>query len=96
MLGWLKHLYSDSLDASYGRVLSTAAFITMVLLHVLIMINPYGIFKQLLYVPQLTTYLFYLAAGSYTVTSIKEAIRNVNSYLHKDDNGHDLPQLPTQ
>jgi hypothetical protein len=77
MREWLKHLYSDSPDSSYGRVISTCAFLCMIGLHILVMYNPYKLITNTSYVPQFTDKLFYLAIGGYSVTVIKEIAKVV-------------------
>lgn len=71
-LSWLSKVYSDDVSASFGRLISTAAFIVMIILHIVILINPWKIFTNFTYVGKLTDYLFYLTVGGYSVSSIKE------------------------
>ncbi len=71
---WLGKVYSDDQSASFGRLISTASFIIMILLHIAILINPYKIFTNFTYVDKITDYLFYLTVGGYSVSSIKEVV----------------------
>jgi hypothetical protein len=71
-LNWLSKVYSDDVSASFGRLISTAAFAIMILLHIVILINPWKIFTNFTYVGKFTDYLFYLTIGGYSVSSIKE------------------------
>jgi len=77
MKDWLKHLYSDAPDASYGRVLSTLAFLVMILGNLWIMANPWGLLKTLSYVPQINQYLFILTVSGYSITVAKEILAHI-------------------
>lgn len=77
MWEWLKKVYSEASDASYGRVISTASFIVFVILNVSIAINPCSIFDTLTYIQQVNDYLFYLILGGYSITILKDLVKIV-------------------
>ena len=74
-LSWIsKVLASSDENASFGHVIATASFLVLVILHIIILINPWKIFTNFTYVSKLTDYLFYCIIGGYSVSSIKELI----------------------
>jgi hypothetical protein len=90
MLHWWKKVYSTNTDASYGRVISTAAFIAFITLNWCIAVNPWKIFDTLTYISQVNDYLFYLVLGGYSITMLKDVIKLIAARfginLDKQDN----------
>jgi hypothetical protein len=72
MLKWLKRVYSEHSDSSYGRLISTASFVVFVVLNWCVAVNPWKIFDTLTYIPQVNDYLFYLVLGGYSITILKD------------------------
>ena len=79
--GFWRTLMSSSPDASYGRVISACAFVSMLLLHVLFSINPHGIFTAVNNQPQVLQYLFLLVISGYSITSAKDIVPQISTIL---------------
>jgi hypothetical protein len=77
--GWWRNLMSSSPEASYGRVISACAFISLLLLHIVFSINPHGIFTAIGNQPQVLQYLFILVISGYSVTSAKDMVPQISS-----------------
>lgn len=81
--GFFRALMSCSPDASYGRMISAAAFVAFLTLHVLFSVNPQGIFTAVGNQPQVLQYLFILVISGYSVTSAKEIIPQISTLFAK-------------
>jgi len=77
MINWLKSVYGIDDSASFGKAISTLAFICLVCINILIMINPYDVFKKFEFTKEINQYLFCLTIGGYSVSSVKEIVKSI-------------------
>jgi hypothetical protein len=89
MAEWIKKVLSSSEDASYGRILSGMSFISLILLHILVMYNPWLLLKNTSFVPLLTDKLFYLASLAYGFTKISDISKTIFAHIDNKDGSKD-------
>lgn len=73
-MNYLKSLFSSDPSASFGRVLSIAAFIVFIIFSLLLLTNPWGMIKVATYAETILRDLFLMVSLGYGITSSKEAI----------------------
>lgn len=80
MLAWIKQVFSDNANSSFGRILSLLAFSVMVIIHVVLLFCHK---LNAAYIPQLTDKLFLLASLSYGFTKVGDISKFI---FNKTDN----------
>lgn len=81
-LGFLKRVMSSDPEASYGRAISACAFVSLLALHIIFSINPYSWFKVVENQPQVLQYLFILVISGYSITSAKDMVPQISTFLN--------------
>lgn len=85
MLTWIKQVLSSNEDASFGRILSGTSFFILVIIHLLVLYNPYSLIKNPSFIPLLTDKLFYLASLAYGFTKISDISKTIFGHMDKSD-----------